>query len=67
MNSSAEENEQPIRFSVAELDPKRHVCGFFRTAAEEYRLLLPFIRTSRVPSSIEKGRVELTMFNERHD
>jgi hypothetical protein len=67
MNSSAEENEQPIRFSVAELGPKRHVCGFFRTAEEEYRLLLPFIRTSRAASSIEKGRVELTMFNERDD
>ena len=67
MNSPADKNEQTIRFSVAEFGPQRQVCGFFRTAEEEHRLLLPFIRTSRAQSSIEKGRVELTMFNERHD
>jgi hypothetical protein len=34
----------PIRFAGSELGPQRHVCAFFSSAEEEYRLLLPFIR-----------------------
>ena len=34
-------NEQPIRFASS--DVKRHVCAFFHTPEEEYRVLLPFI------------------------
>jgi hypothetical protein len=37
-------NEQPIHFADSELRHQRHVCGFFRNAEEEYRLLLPFIK-----------------------
>jgi MEDS: MEthanogen/methylotroph, DcmR Sensory domain len=37
-------NEQPIRFAGSELGGKRHICGFFNSADEEYRLLLPFIK-----------------------
>jgi DcmR-like sensory protein len=34
----------PIRFAGSELREHRHVCAFFRTSDEEYRVLLPFIR-----------------------
>jgi len=39
-----ESREAPIRFAGAELDRYRHVCAFFRTADEEYRVMLPFIK-----------------------
>jgi DcmR-like sensory protein len=35
---------QPIPFAGAELDQARHVCAFFNSEEEEYRVLLPFIR-----------------------
>ena len=38
------EIEQPIRFAGSQLGAKRHICGFFTSADEEYRLLLPFIK-----------------------
>jgi hypothetical protein len=44
MNPSAGTDERPIHFGGSELDPKHHICGFFRNAEEEYRLLLPFIK-----------------------
>jgi hypothetical protein len=34
----------PIPFAGSQLDQTRHVCAFFNTAEEEYRVLLPFIR-----------------------
>ena len=37
-------SEQPIRFAGSELDVKCHVCAFFRTPEEEYRVLMPFIK-----------------------
>ena len=37
-------SEQPIRFAGSQLGAKRHICGFFNSADEEYRLLLPFIK-----------------------
>lgn len=40
MNESA----QPIRFAGAELGARPHICGFFSSPEEEYRLLLPFIK-----------------------
>lgn len=33
-----------ISFAGAKLDKYRHVCAFFDTPDEEYRVLLPFIR-----------------------
>lgn len=36
--------EQPIRFAGSLLGEKRHICAFFNSADEEYRLLLPFIK-----------------------
>jgi hypothetical protein len=35
---------QPIPFAGAELTRARHVCAFFNSEDEEYRVLLPFIR-----------------------
>src|SRR3989449_3392320 len=38
------ESEQPIRFAGSELGARRYICGFFHSADEEYRVLLPFIK-----------------------
>jgi hypothetical protein len=35
---------QPISFAGTHLDQARHVCAFFNSEDEEYRVLLPFIR-----------------------
>jgi hypothetical protein len=37
-------SEQPIRFAGSELGARRHICGFFNSADEEYRVLFPFIK-----------------------
>jgi len=37
-------NEQPIRFAGSVLGARRHVCAFFHSPDEEYRVLLPFIK-----------------------
>ena len=34
----------PILFAGSQLDQTRHVCAFFNSADEEYRVLLPFIK-----------------------
>jgi hypothetical protein len=34
---------QPVHLAGSVLDRKRHVCAFFHTKDEEYRVLLPFI------------------------
>ena len=36
--------EQPIRFAGSALGEYRHVCAFFHTQDEKYRMLLPFIK-----------------------
>jgi len=38
------ESAEPIHFGGATLARHRHVCAFFHTCDEEYRVLLPFIR-----------------------
>ena len=38
------ESNQPIRFAGSVLGAQRHVCAFFHTSDEEYRVLLPFIK-----------------------
>jgi hypothetical protein len=40
----AEIQEKPIRFAGSILGTRRHVCAFFHSADEEYRVLLPFIK-----------------------
>jgi hypothetical protein len=35
---------QPIHFANATLGNERHICAFFHSPDEEYRVLLPFIR-----------------------
>jgi hypothetical protein len=34
----------PVRLAGAVLDRRRHVCAFFHSKDEEYRVLLPFIK-----------------------
>jgi hypothetical protein len=43
-------SEQPIHFANATLGNERHICAFFHSSDEEYRVLLPFIR-----EGIERG------------
>jgi len=38
------ESEKPIRFAGSVLGAQRHVCAFFHSPDEEYRVLLPFIK-----------------------
>jgi hypothetical protein len=38
------EDNQPIRFAGSELGAQRHICAFFHSADEEYRVVLPFIK-----------------------
>ena len=42
--SAAGDPEKPIRFAGSTLAAQRHVCAFFHSADEEYRVLLPFIK-----------------------
>jgi len=37
------QGEQPIRFAGSVLGARRHICAFFHSRDEEYRVLLPFI------------------------
>ena len=39
-----EEDNQPLRFAGSELGAQRHICAFFHSADEEYRVVLPFIK-----------------------
>jgi hypothetical protein len=41
---SREEDNEPIRFAGSELGAQRHICAFFHSADEEYRVVLPFIK-----------------------
>jgi len=34
----------PISFAGSRLGKSRHVCAFFNSVEEEYRVLLPFIK-----------------------
>lgn len=36
--------ERPIRFAGTTLAEHRHICAFFHTPDEEYRVLMPFIK-----------------------
>ena len=47
------ESAEPIHFGGATLARHRHVCAFFHTCDEEYRVLLPFIeRGSIAPTGL---------------
>ena len=41
---SREDDKQSIRFAGSELGGQRHVCAFFHSTDEEYRVVLPFIK-----------------------
>ncbi len=38
------ESDEPIRFAGSALTTRRHVCAFFHSPDEEYRVLLPFVQ-----------------------
>ena len=38
------ESDQPIRFAGSLLGAQRHICAFFHSPDEEYRVLQPFIK-----------------------
>lgn len=40
---TSQESERPIHFAGARLERYRHVCAFFNTRDEEYRVFLPYI------------------------
>ena len=44
ITSESARNEQPIRFAGSVLGAYRHICAFFNSPDEEYRVLLPFIK-----------------------
>jgi hypothetical protein len=44
MEAAMASGEQPIHFANATLGSERHICAFFHSREEEYRVLLPFIR-----------------------
>ena len=52
--------EQPIHFANATLGAERHICAFFHSPEEEYRILLPFIR-----EGIERGEKAFHIVNPR--
>src|SRR5712671_5933327 len=41
---TSSESSRPIRFAGSVLGARRHVCAFFHSPDEEYRVLLPFIK-----------------------
>lgn len=41
---TSSETDQPIRLAGSVLGAKRHVCAFFHSPDEGYRVLLPFIK-----------------------
>ena len=44
MQSTSGQSGRPIRFAGSTLGAQRHVCAFFHSPEEEYRVLLPFIK-----------------------
>jgi hypothetical protein len=51
-------SELPIHFAGATLAHERHICAFFHSPEEEYRVLLPFIR-----EGIERGEKAFHIVN----
>jgi hypothetical protein len=48
----------PISFGSSQLDESRHVCAFFNSEEDEYRVLLPFVK-----DGIERGDKAVHVFN----
>jgi hypothetical protein len=38
------ERHEPIRFAGSDLGAQRHICAFFHSSDEAYRVMLPFIK-----------------------
>ena len=57
-NQVGDKEELPIRFAGSVLNAKRHICAFFRSQEEEYRILLPFIK-----EGLERGEKAFHVVN----
>jgi hypothetical protein len=44
MNAAESNADEPIPFAGSQLRGQRHVCAFFNSSEEKYRVLLPFIK-----------------------
>ncbi|MGZ5261784.1 MAG: MEDS domain-containing protein, partial [Burkholderiales bacterium] len=49
MTAATAKTEQPIRFAGSALGAERHICAFFNSSGEKYRVLLPFIKEGLEP------------------
>jgi hypothetical protein len=55
------ESDRPVMLAGSALARKRHVCAFFHSKDEEYRVLLPFIR-----EGFEHGEKAFHIVDPRH-
>jgi hypothetical protein len=53
--------DKQVRLAGATLDRSRHVCAFFNSKEEEYRVLLPFMK-----EGFEKGDKAFHIVEDRH-
>jgi hypothetical protein len=62
--SASAEGDEPIWFAGSALGAQRHICAFFHSSDEEYRVILPFIK-----DGFERGHKALHVVdpNLRHD
>jgi len=56
-----ERRSEPVRLAGSELGGTRHVCAFFNSKEEEYRVLLPFIK-----EGLERGDRAFHIVDSQH-
>lgn len=56
-----EQKKETVRLAGAELDSTQHVCAFFNSKEEEYRVLLPFIK-----EGFERGDKAFHVIDQKH-
>ena len=50
--NSAMSHHKQVHLAGSVLDRARHVCAFFHSKEEEYRVLLPFIGAGPIPRGV---------------
>ena len=61
------ESSRPIRLGGSVLGPPRHICAFFNSRDDEYRVLLPFIKDGIEVTAIrQRGQFELRTWTDTH-
>src|SRR6266436_1783963 len=61
MRTTMRQMPAPISLAGSQLGPTRHVCAFFNSDEEEYRVLLPFIK-----DGFERGDKAIHVVNPNH-